>query len=63
MIRKVEEPTDWVSSFIVFEKPNGKLRVCIDPTYIPESSPEEITLPFTCDRRRTSGISRGQSLQ
>ena len=30
MIRKKEEPTNWVSSLVVVEKPNGKLRVCID---------------------------------
>ena len=34
MIRKVEEPTDWVSSLVVVEKPNGKLRVCIDPVHL-----------------------------
>lgn len=31
-IKKVVEPTDWVSSVIVVRKPNGKLRVCIDPS-------------------------------
>ena len=30
MIKREEEPTDWVSSLVVTEKPNGKLRVCID---------------------------------
>ena len=29
VIIKEEEPTDWVSSLVVTEKPNGKLRVCI----------------------------------
>ena len=29
-----EEPTDWVSSIVVTEKPNGKLRVCIDPQHL-----------------------------
>ena len=28
---KVTEPTDWVSSLVVVEKPNGKLRICLDP--------------------------------
>ena len=27
----VEEPTDWVNSFVVREKPNDCLRVCLDP--------------------------------
>ena len=30
MIRKVKEPTDWVSSLAVFEKRHGKLRICIE---------------------------------
>lgn len=29
MIRKVKEPTDWVSSHVAVEKPNEKLRICI----------------------------------
>ena len=31
VIAPVKEPTDWVSSLVVAEKKNGKLRVCIDP--------------------------------
>lgn len=31
VIEKVEEPTDWCSSLCCVEKPNGKLRLCIDP--------------------------------
>ena len=34
VIIKEEEPTDWVSSLVVAEKPNGKLRVCIDPQHL-----------------------------
>ena len=34
MIRKVKEPTDWVSSLVVVEKPNGKLRICNDPVHL-----------------------------
>ena len=30
LMKREEEPTDWVSSLVVTEKPNGKLRVCID---------------------------------
>ena len=33
-IIKEEEPTDWVSGLVVTEKPNGKLRVCIDPQHL-----------------------------
>ena len=34
VIKKEEEQTDWVSSLVVTEKPNGKLRVCIDPQHL-----------------------------
>jgi len=31
VIEPVHEPTDWVSSLVIVEKPNGKLRICLDP--------------------------------
>ena len=31
IIAPVTEPTDWVSSLVVADKPNGSLRVCLDP--------------------------------
>lgn len=31
IICKVKEPTGWVNSLICVKKPNGKLRVCLDP--------------------------------
>ena len=31
VIRKVDEPTDWVTSIVIVEKPNKKLRICLDP--------------------------------
>ena len=31
IIVKVNRPTDWVNSLVVREKPNGSLRVCLDP--------------------------------
>ena len=34
VIKREEEPTDWVSSLVVTEKPNGKLTVCIDPQHL-----------------------------
>lgn len=27
----VEEPTDWVNSVVIVEKPNGSIRMCFDP--------------------------------
>ena len=31
VIAPVSEPTDWVNSLVVVEKPSGKLRLCLDP--------------------------------
>ena len=31
IIRKVSEPTKWVSSIVYIRKKNGKLRLCLDP--------------------------------
>ena len=31
IIAKVSEPTDWISSTAVVMKPNGKIRLCLDP--------------------------------
>ena len=31
VIRPVTQPTDWLSNMLIKEKPNGKLRICIDP--------------------------------
>ena len=31
VIEKVTEPTDWVNSMVTIIKPNGSLRICIDP--------------------------------
>ena len=37
VIEKVEEPTDWVNSLVIAEKPNGKLRLCLDPKDLNEA--------------------------
>ena len=31
VIRKIDEPTDWVNSLAYSRKQNGKLRICLDP--------------------------------
>ncbi|MET0104994.1 MAG: RNase H-like domain-containing protein [Sedimenticola sp.] len=38
IIMKVNEPTDWVNSLVVVEKPKtGKLRICLDPKALNEA--------------------------
>ncbi len=34
VIARVNEPTDWCSPMLVRRKPNGLLRVCMDPRYL-----------------------------
>ena len=31
VIHKVDHPTEWVNSMVITEKPNGDLRICLDP--------------------------------
>ena len=31
IIVSVDEPTDWVNSLVVREKPNSSLRICLNP--------------------------------
>ena len=31
VIQRVEEPTEWVNSMVIVTKPNGNLRICLDP--------------------------------
>ena len=30
VIERIREPTDWVSSMVTVQKPNGSLRICLD---------------------------------
>lgn len=34
IIEKVDHPTDFVHNLVVVEKPNGSLRLCLDPKYL-----------------------------
>ncbi|GBL79545.1 Transposon Ty3-I Gag-Pol polyprotein [Araneus ventricosus] len=31
VVSPVDKPADWVNSLVIVEKPNGKLRICLDP--------------------------------
>ena len=37
IIVPVNEPTEWVNQLVVTEKPNGKLRICLDPRDLNEA--------------------------
>lgn len=55
-VRKIEEPTEWVSSLVIVEKPNGDLRLCIDPKDLNKAIQREpYRLPTKSDITSTSG--------
>ena len=37
IIVPVNEPNEWVNQLVVTEKPNGKLRICLDPSDLNEA--------------------------
>ena len=41
VIKKVQEPTDWVNSMVVTKKKNGELRTCMDPKDLNENIKRE----------------------
>lgn len=41
IIAKVQGPSDWVSSITVVKKPNGELRICLDPKELNEAIKRE----------------------
>ena len=56
VIEKIEEPTEWVNSFVPVTKPNGQLPVCLDPRNLNKSikrehfklpTRDEVTAQFT----------------
>ncbi len=41
IITKVEEPTEWVNSIVIVEKPNCSVRICLDPKNLNEAIKRE----------------------
>lgn len=37
VIKKGTQPTEWVSTMHIMHKPNGKLRICMDPRNLNEA--------------------------
>ena len=37
IIAPVNEPIEWVNELVVTEKPNVKLRICLDPCHLNEA--------------------------
>ena len=31
VLKKVDQPTDWIHNIVIVEKKNGSLRLCLDP--------------------------------
>ena len=50
IIEPVNEPSDWVSSFVMVQKPNGSLRVCLDPSDLNQAiKRHHLQLPTTVE--------------
>ena len=43
IINKVEQPTEWVNPIVVVRKPNGDVRICLDPVDLNKAVRENIT--------------------
>ena len=41
VIEKVDVPTEWVNSMVTIIKPNGQLRICIDPRDLNKAGKQE----------------------
>lgn len=41
IIEKVNGPSNWVNQFVIVRKPNGKLRICLDPSFLNQNIKRE----------------------
>ena len=49
VFKKVDEPTDWVSPLVIVKKPNGRLRICMDPKQLNRALKRAHYLTVTVD--------------
>ncbi|GFY01309.1 uncharacterized protein K02A2.6 [Trichonephila clavipes] len=49
IVSKVNKPTDWMQSLVIVEKPNGNLRLCLDPRDLKVIKREHYQIPCTDD--------------
>lgn len=58
IIEPVNEPAEWVSNLVVVEKPNGDIRLCLDPKYLNETIVQNHYMIPTLDdlRAKLSGV-------
>ena len=45
LIEPIDKPTDWVNGLVILEKPNGKLRICVDPRPLNQSYQTRTSAP------------------
>ena len=62
IIAKVDRPTDWVNSCVCVTKPNGKLRLCLDPKDLKKkkdhtTTHQHSTMYFRCSMGHSSSLS------
>ncbi|RWS22271.1 uncharacterized protein B4U80_10711, partial [Leptotrombidium deliense] len=36
IIEKVNEPTEWINGLVTVQKPDGSVRLCLDPNRFPQ---------------------------
>ena len=59
IIQKQDQPTDWVSPIAIAPKPNGDIRVCLDPVYLNKAiQREHYTIPTTQEILSRIGTSK-----
>ena len=58
IITPIEEPTDWVSSLVIVEKPNGQLRICLDSRHLNQTIKTSAFCNVNCRRNFSANVKR-----